>query len=76
MALQVVEAKVVMDRAKGPRGAPLKLAECIVGDETGSIVFTAKNEQGSHCGCPLLLLWPDLLIVLVLQWIWRSLAST
>jgi len=43
--VKVVEAKVVMDRAKGPRGAPLKLAECIVGDETGSIVFTAKNEQ-------------------------------
>lgn len=38
--------QVVVDRARGPKGQPLKVAECIVGDETGTIVFTARNEQG------------------------------
>ncbi|WIA39045.1 hypothetical protein OEZ86_005189 [Tetradesmus obliquus] len=43
--VQVVKAQVVVDRARGPKGQPLKVAECIVGDETGTIVFTARNEQ-------------------------------
>lgn len=43
--VQVVESKVVLDRAKGPRSAPLKVAECLVGDASGVIVFTARNEQ-------------------------------
>lgn len=25
---------------------PPRIAECLVGDETGTIVFTARNEQG------------------------------
>lgn len=25
---------------------PTRIAECVVGDETGTIVFTARNEQG------------------------------
>lgn len=25
---------------------PSRIAECLVGDDTGSIVFTARNEQG------------------------------
>jgi replication factor A1 len=25
---------------------PARIAECLVGDETGTIVFTARNEQG------------------------------
>ena len=29
-----------------PRCAKCRIAECIVGDETGAIVFTARNEQG------------------------------
>ncbi len=47
---QVVESKVVLDRAKGPRSAPLKVAECLVGDASGVIVFTARNEQGQATG--------------------------
>eukprot|EP00775_Hariotina_reticulata_P003838 gene3838-4095_t len=43
--LKVVEAKTVIDRQRGPKGQPLKVAECIVGDPTGVIVFTARNEQ-------------------------------
>jgi hypothetical protein len=47
---QVVEAKIVVDRPRGPKGQPLKVAECIVGDESGVIVFTARNEQGAGWG--------------------------
>eukprot|EP00882_Tetradesmus_deserticola_P001385 GHRQ01001500.1.p1 GENE.GHRQ01001500.1~~GHRQ01001500.1.p1 ORF type:complete len:137 (+),score=25.82 GHRQ01001500.1:123-533(+) len=43
--VKVVKAQVVVDRARGPKGQPLKVSECIVGDETGTIVFTARNEQ-------------------------------
>lgn len=28
----------------GPRA--MRIAECLVGDETGSIIFTARNDQG------------------------------
>lgn len=43
--VKVLQAKTVLDRPRGQRGPPLKVAECIVGDETGTIVFTARNEQ-------------------------------
>ena len=43
---QVLDAKVVLTRPKGPKGNSLKVAECLVGDESGIIVFTARNEQG------------------------------
>lgn len=49
---QVVESKVVVDKTKGPKGEGqgLKIAECIVGDATGTIIFKAKNEQGTLNG--------------------------
>ncbi len=40
---------MVLTRAKGPKGTPLKVAECLVGDESGIIIFTARNEQGGCC---------------------------
>lgn len=45
LTVKVLEAKVVLSRPRGPKGSPLRVAECIVGDETGVIVFTARNEQ-------------------------------
>lgn len=27
---------------------PTRIAECLVGDETGTIIFTARNEQGMY----------------------------
>ena len=41
---QVVRAKVVVNRPKGD-GTMVRVNECLVGDDTGVIVFTAKNEQ-------------------------------
>lgn len=47
MYVQVVDAKTVVDRPGGRSGSsPSKVAECLVGDETGVIVFSAKNDQG------------------------------
>lgn len=40
--MQVLESKTVVERPK------LTVVECIVGDETGVVVFSAKNEQGEQ----------------------------
>lgn len=44
LAVKVVERKIVLNRPGG-RGPATKIAECLVGDATGVIVFTARNEQ-------------------------------
>lgn len=43
----MIDAKTVVDRPKGPKGGGSKIAECIVGDQTASIVYTAKDDQGA-----------------------------
>jgi len=45
-ALQVIDSKLVVD--KPARGAlkPQRVAECTVGDESGCVLLTARNEQG------------------------------
>ncbi|KAK9707398.1 hypothetical protein RND81_07G195100 [Saponaria officinalis] len=47
LVVKVVDAKVVMQRGRseGPQSRQMRLAECLVGDETGIIVFTARNDQ-------------------------------
>uniref|UniRef100_A0A452XHP8 Single-stranded DNA binding protein Ssb-like OB fold domain-containing protein n=1 Tax=Aegilops tauschii subsp. strangulata TaxID=200361 RepID=A0A452XHP8_AEGTS len=49
LQLRVLSAKpVVLHRPQGGRaGGNMRIAECIVGDDTGVVVFTARNEQGS-----------------------------
>jgi len=45
---QVLEAKLVQDKqVRGGGRGPQRLAECLVGDASGTVVFTAKNEQGA-----------------------------
>ena len=43
---QVVDVKVVLTRQGRPNTQPARIAECLVGDPTGVIIFTARNEQG------------------------------
>ena len=50
--MQVTDAKVVVNRPKGPKGNGLRVAECLVGDQTGIIVLTVKNEQGKQGQTP------------------------
>lgn len=45
---QVLDSKIVLNREASGSGVPSKVAECLVGDETGCIVFTARNSQGKH----------------------------
>jgi replication factor A1 len=48
LTVKVVSAKMVLQkgRADGPQVRQMKIAECLVGDETGLIIFTARNDQG------------------------------
>ncbi|GAB4846776.1 hypothetical protein Ancab_025784 [Ancistrocladus abbreviatus] len=32
-------------RPDGPQVRPMRIAECLLGDDTGTIVFTARNDQ-------------------------------
>lgn len=42
LTVKVVDAKTVLQRGR----AQGRFAECLVGDETGMIIFTARNDQG------------------------------
>ena len=44
LTVKVVSTKVVAQRGQGRQ---MRLVECLVGDETGMIIFTARNDQGT-----------------------------
>lgn len=46
----MVEATEVANRPRGAGGKPMPMAECLVGDDTGCIVFTARGPQGEQSG--------------------------
>lgn len=46
---QVVDVKVVLTRQGGRPQQQSRIAECLIGDQTGVIIFTARNEQGTDC---------------------------
>ncbi|CAL5403232.1 unnamed protein product [Camellia sinensis] len=47
LTVKVVNSKMILSkgRANGNQGRQMRLAECLVGDETGMIIFTARNDQ-------------------------------
>ncbi|CAL0331511.1 unnamed protein product [Lupinus luteus] len=47
LIVKVVNAKIVLQKGRpdGPQPRQMRLAECLVGDETGLIIFTARNDQ-------------------------------
>ncbi|KAJ0985828.1 hypothetical protein J5N97_004184 [Dioscorea zingiberensis] len=47
LTVKVVSTKMVVQRGRpdGPQFRQSRVAECLVGDETGMIVFTARNDQ-------------------------------
>ncbi|KHN00356.1 Hypothetical protein glysoja_000024 [Glycine soja] len=47
LTVKVVNAKMVMQRGRsdGPQSRQMRIAECLVGDETGMIIYTARNDQ-------------------------------
>ncbi|KAI5679199.1 hypothetical protein M9H77_10149 [Catharanthus roseus] len=44
LTVKVVSSKTIAQRG-GQGGRQMRLAECLVGDETGMIIFTARNDQ-------------------------------
>ncbi|GMH01611.1 hypothetical protein Nepgr_003450 [Nepenthes gracilis] len=47
LIVKVVDSKLIMQRNRpdGPQGRQMRMAECLLGDETGMIIFTARNDQ-------------------------------
>ncbi|XP_027151605.1 uncharacterized protein At4g28440-like [Coffea eugenioides] len=43
LTVKVVNSKLIVQR--GAQARQMRLAECLVGDETGMIIFTARNDQ-------------------------------
>ena len=43
----MLDSKPVGGGGVGRGGTSLRMSECLVGDETGVIIFTARNDQGS-----------------------------
>ena len=50
LTVKVVNTKMVLQKgcADGPQVRQMRIAECLVGDETGMIIFTARNDQGVY----------------------------
>ena len=50
LIVKVVSAKMVLQKGRpdGPQLRQMRIAEWLVGDETGTIIFTARNEQGIY----------------------------
>lgn len=48
LTVKVVNTKMVMQKGRpdGPQPRQMRIAESLVGDETGMIIFTARNDQG------------------------------
>lgn len=52
LVVKVVNSNTVLNKKprnptfRGPQNQNTRIAECLVGDETGTILFTARNEQG------------------------------
>ncbi|KAJ8773806.1 hypothetical protein K2173_008269 [Erythroxylum novogranatense] len=47
LTVKVVNTKLVLQKGRtdGPQLRQMRIAECLVGDETGMIIFTARNDQ-------------------------------
>ncbi|KAJ4960177.1 hypothetical protein NE237_020087 [Protea cynaroides] len=47
LTVKVVSSKMVLQKVRpdGPQARQMRISECLVGDETGMIVFTARNDQ-------------------------------
>jgi hypothetical protein len=48
LVVKVLDSKMVLQRGRAEGGRQqMRIAECLVGDETGIVVFTARNDQGT-----------------------------
>jgi replication factor A1 len=47
LVARVITARTILDKPS-PHVGRSRLAECLVGDQTGTVLFTARNDQGRH----------------------------
>lgn len=61
LTTKAVSSKIGLHKEHPSRHQVLRmlLAEILVGDETGMIVFTARNEQGSYMEGHFIKIWFD-----------------
>ncbi|GMH11077.1 hypothetical protein Nepgr_012918 [Nepenthes gracilis] len=47
LTVKVVSSKTVLQKGRSAalNNRPTRIAECLIGDETGTIIFTARNDQ-------------------------------
>ncbi|KAI3991673.1 hypothetical protein MKX01_038071 [Papaver californicum] len=59
IVVKVISSKTVLQKRghDGPQARQMRIAECLIGDKTGVIVFTARNEQVD-------LMKPDIIVIL------------
>lgn len=50
VTVKIVSTKMVLQKGPGdgPQARQMRISECVVGDETGIVVFTARNDQGTY----------------------------
>ena len=48
VVVKILEAKEVLNK-KHPDGSSTTIVECVVGDSTGTVIFTARNKQAEAC---------------------------
>ncbi|KAI9095701.1 hypothetical protein K1719_026261 [Acacia pycnantha] len=55
LVVKVVSANTVLQKGRPSTSSrnpcPTLIAECLIGDETGTILFTARNEQAREWSC-------------------------
>lgn len=59
LTVKVVSANMVVQKGRpdGPQVRQMRIAECLIGDETGTILFTARNDQGMAFQCGLFMVY-------------------
>ena len=57
LVVKVVSSNVITQRKRNDinYARSARIAECLVGDETGAIIFTARDQQGNAYSLPLLM---------------------
>lgn len=79
LAVKVMTATTVLDKksrntssfSSRPGAANTRIAECLIGDETGTILFTARNDQGLFLSSSFFfmfyfILWISLILILLI----------
>lgn len=48
LIVKVLKADPVLPKTRPVNHRPTRIAECLIGDDTATILFTARNDQGNN----------------------------